>query len=194
VRTGAGTSYAIAAQLSNKTWVVVLSTSNGWSRILYNGTKTGYVSAKYLSTGTPAATALTWPVPASHSIIQYFANAGHQGIDILPSTPGAAGDTIVAAAGGTVVYSGTLSGYGYVVYINSYVNGQYIQTRYGHLSGAPWVSAGAQVSAGQAIGAMGKSGNAEGVHLHFEVRVRSSSGTCVPNSESTPVNPLNYVS
>ena len=52
VRSGAGTSYSKIGSLSNGKVVLVLSTSNGWSRILYNGTKTGYVSANYLSTGS----------------------------------------------------------------------------------------------------------------------------------------------
>jgi murein DD-endopeptidase MepM/ murein hydrolase activator NlpD len=91
-----------------------------------------------------------------------------------------------------VVYSGYLSGYGYVVYINSYVNGQYIQTRYGHLACQADVYAGDTVKAGQTIGYMGASGNAEGVHLHFEVRIRASSGTCIANADSTAVDPFNY--
>jgi len=169
----------------------VLSSSNGWSRILYVGTQLGFVSSAYLKT---AGSSMTWPVPASATLVQNFVSGSHLGIDISPSTQGVAGDRIVAAAPGTVVYSGSLSGYGYVVYINSYVNGQYIQTRYAHLKSAPSVSAGSTVSAGQTIGYMGKSGNATGIHLHFEVRIRHSSGTCVPNSESTPVNPLGYVS
>lgn len=49
VRSGAGTSYARVATLTKGETVIVLSTSGGWSRILYHGTKTGYVSAQYLS-------------------------------------------------------------------------------------------------------------------------------------------------
>ncbi len=49
VRTGRGTSYSIQGVLSQDDVVIVLNTQNGWSRILYHGTKTGYVSAKYLS-------------------------------------------------------------------------------------------------------------------------------------------------
>lgn len=51
VRTGAGTSYPRAASLTKGETVVLLSTSGGWSRVLYHGTKTGYVSAQYLSSG-----------------------------------------------------------------------------------------------------------------------------------------------
>lgn len=50
VRSGAGTSYAIKDSVPKGEIVIVLSTTNGWSKILYNGTKTGFVSSTYLST------------------------------------------------------------------------------------------------------------------------------------------------
>lgn len=49
VRSGAGTSYSKVASLYKGEVVIVLGTSGNWSRILYNGTKTGYVSSQYLS-------------------------------------------------------------------------------------------------------------------------------------------------
>lgn len=49
VRSGAGTGYSRVATLSKGETVIFLSTTNGWSRVLYHGTKTGYVSAQYLS-------------------------------------------------------------------------------------------------------------------------------------------------
>lgn len=49
VRSNAGTSYSIKSTLEKGEKVVVISTNNNWSKILYNGIKTGYVSAKYLS-------------------------------------------------------------------------------------------------------------------------------------------------
>lgn len=51
VRSGPGTSYSRIGGLSRGYRVIVLSTSGGWSRILYSGTKTGYVSAQYLAAG-----------------------------------------------------------------------------------------------------------------------------------------------
>ena len=54
VRTGPGTSYAKQGSLPKGEIVIELSASNGWSRILYHGTKTGYVSSQYLSSGNPA--------------------------------------------------------------------------------------------------------------------------------------------
>lgn len=48
VRSSASTSATIKTRLSSGTKVPVISTSNGWSKILYNGNKTGYVSSAYL--------------------------------------------------------------------------------------------------------------------------------------------------
>lgn len=49
VRSGPGTQYGTIASLYAGESVLLLSTDGGWSRILYHGTKTGYVSAQYLS-------------------------------------------------------------------------------------------------------------------------------------------------
>lgn len=191
VRAGAGTAYSIKNVLENGDTVIVLSSSGSWCKILYNGTQTGYVSAKYLSSASTSS-AMTWPVPASTTINQYFIAGTHLGIDIDSAVQGVSGDSVVAACAGTVVWSGWLSGYGNVIYINSYYNGQYIQTRYAHLS-SRWVSAGDTVYAGQQIGQMGSTGTSSGVHLHFEVRLRASSAECLANSASTAVDPLQYL-
>lgn len=49
VRSGAGTSYAKTGTVSKGETVIVLSSTGSWSRVLYDGTKTGYVSSQYLS-------------------------------------------------------------------------------------------------------------------------------------------------
>jgi murein DD-endopeptidase MepM/ murein hydrolase activator NlpD len=86
----------------------------------------------------------------------------HKGIDIArPSNP-----TIKAADNGVVTFAGWDSGgYGNKVIIN-HQNG--FTTLYGHMSSIS-VSVGQTVSKGQAIGIMGATGDATGVHLHFEV-------------------------
>lgn len=61
VRSGPGTGYGKLAKLTRGEAVIVLSTSGGWSRILYHGTKTGYVSAGYLSTADYPAVSLSVP-------------------------------------------------------------------------------------------------------------------------------------
>ena len=48
VRSGAGTNYSKIGSLTQATRVSVISESNGWSKINYNG-KVGYVSSQYLS-------------------------------------------------------------------------------------------------------------------------------------------------
>ena len=49
VRSGAGISFAVSDKLYKNESVLILSSSGSWSRILYHGTKTGYVSSAYLS-------------------------------------------------------------------------------------------------------------------------------------------------
>ena len=61
VRSGPGTGYSRLDALSSGTGVQVLSTSGSWSRILYSGTKTGWVSSSYLSTAAYPALSLAVP-------------------------------------------------------------------------------------------------------------------------------------
>ena len=98
----------------------------------------------------------------------------HTGLDIATST----GTPVAAAASGTVTFSGWKGSYGNLLVI-THENG--VQTYYGHCS-ALYVSAGAQVSQGQTIAAVGSTGNSTGPHLHLEVRVNG-----------TAYNPQNYV-
>lgn len=70
IRTGGSAASPVAAQLSKGTGLVILSENNGWSRVLYGGTATGYANSQYLAdyanTQTAAATtykAITLPVP-----------------------------------------------------------------------------------------------------------------------------------
>ena len=128
---------------------------------------------------------LKWPVPSSHRITQYFTST-HWGLDIGASY----GSPVVAAANGTVIWSGWKtgagSGGGIVVWINH--NGK-IWTTYNHLS-AVYVKKGQTVKAGQRIAAIGTTGMSTGPHLHFEV------WTCFPWSRdgvSGTQNPLRYL-
>ena len=87
----------------------------------------------------------------------------HQGLDIAAPT----GTTVTAAAGGTVIMAQWYGGYGNYILID---HGGGYSTGYGHLS-AIYVSQGQSVSRGQAIGAVGSTGQSTGPHLHFEVRI-----------------------
>ena len=76
VRSGAGTHYAVKDTIPKGEIVIILSTSNGWSKILYNGTKTGYVSSSYLSTGTTSVnySKITLKVPSYKQTDSRWAN------------------------------------------------------------------------------------------------------------------------
>ena len=60
VRSSASTSGTILTRLPSGTKVPVISTSNGWSKILYNGTKTGYVSSVYLVNNSTSNTTTSY--------------------------------------------------------------------------------------------------------------------------------------
>ena len=87
----------------------------------------------------------------------------HKGIDIT----GRYGQSIYAAAGGEVIVSGWSNSYGYVIQI-LHENGHV--TLYCHCR-ALLVSVGEQVVQGQEIAQMGRTGVADGVHLHFELLI-----------------------
>lgn len=89
------------------------------------------------------------------------ADGFHHGIDIAAPT----GETIRAAAGGRVVFSGMRPVYGRTVVIN---HGNGMASLYAHASRL-LVSVGDQVTAGQEISLVGNSGNSRGSHLHFEI-------------------------
>jgi murein DD-endopeptidase MepM/ murein hydrolase activator NlpD len=87
----------------------------------------------------------------------------HQGLDIGAPM----GTTVTAAASGTVIMAQWYGGYGNYILID---HGGGYSTGYGHLS-AMYVSSGQKVARGQAIGAVGSTGESTGPHLHFEVRI-----------------------
>jgi murein DD-endopeptidase MepM/ murein hydrolase activator NlpD len=99
----------------------------------------------------------------------------HPGVDLAAdkNTP------IYAADGGVVVFAGWhRDGYGNLVIID---HGGGYTTYYGHLN-TRFVGCGDQVKQAQLIGQMGMTGNATGVHLHFEVR-----------QNDIPQNPYSYI-
>lgn len=48
VRSGEGTGYSVKGKLYNGEYVVVIESSGKWSKIVYDGNKTGFVSSSYL--------------------------------------------------------------------------------------------------------------------------------------------------
>ncbi len=130
----------------------------------------------WLPTGT-----FRWPV--SGNITSRFGyrrspggigSTNHKGIDIANRK----GTPVCAADGGTVIYAGWMSGYGYLVQID---HGNGYVTYYGHNSSLT-VSVGQHVYKGQQVARMGSTGNSTGNHCHFEVRYNG-----------VPKNPLNYL-
>ena len=98
----------------------------------------------------------------------------HSGIDIGNSY----GTSIYASDGGTVTYSGWMSGYGYLIIID---HGNGYQTYYGHNSSLV-AAKGEKVHKGQLIARMGSTGRSTGNHCHFGIKLNG-----------TFVNPLNYL-
>lgn len=98
----------------------------------------------------------------------------HTGLDISNAldTP------IQATANGEVVEAGWMDRYGWGVRIR-HTEDQ--ETLYAHMNHVD-VKAGQKVSRGDILGTMGRSGNATGVHLHYEVR-----------RNGKPVNPQPYL-
>lgn len=142
------------------------------------------------SSKTTGGVAFSWPTYC-HSITSYFGwrthpvygtKKFHSGIDIGAGY----GDTIMAAASGTVIYvtepyegcNKGGSGYGNYCIID---HGNGYTTLYGHARDI-YVSEGQYVSAGQSIGEVGSTGTSTGAHLHFEVRLWGEKK-----------NPLNYL-
>lgn len=93
----------------------------------------------------------------------------HTGVDLAGQGCGA---TIRAAHAGTVTYAGWSGSWGYYVEIN---HGDGTGTGYAHIqSGQIGVHIGQQVAPGQPIAKVGSTGQSNGCHLHFIVRVNGN--------------------
>lgn len=106
-----------------------------------------------------------WPVDKARMTRGFLPNKRkpHLGIDLAAPK----GTPILAAQSGTVIYAGReFRGYGKMVLIES---GEGWATLYAHFDKI-LVSEGQKVHKGEVVGAMGRTGHATGVHLHFEVR------------------------
>ena len=114
--------------------------------------------------GQPSAAGFIWPcdgVVTSGFGMRW--GRMHEGIDI-----GCAyGAPNRAAAAGTVIYAGWMSGYGNLVVVD---HGNGLSTAYAHASSLA-VSVGQSVAQGQTVSYVGSTGHSTGPHLHFEVRV-----------------------
>ena len=124
---------------------------------------------------TPSVGGFVWPVagPVTSGFGVRWGRM-HEGIDIaVPS-----GTPVRAAAAGTVIEAGWVSGYGNLVVVD---HGNGIATAYAHNS-AFAAAAGRQVAQGEVIAYSGSTGHSTGPHVHFEVRVGGAA-----------VDPLGYL-
>ena len=141
---------------------------------------TGSVNTKLTTSSAKTSLGISLIRPVSGTITSRFGasssmrKSSHTGLDIETST----GTPIVAAAAGTVTFSGYKGSYGNMIVIS---HGNGVQTYYGHCSKL-YVSSGTTVSQGQTIAAVGSTGNSTGPHLHLEVRINGVAH-----------NPQNYV-
>ncbi len=98
----------------------------------------------------------------------------HAGVDLAAY----AGTPIIASRGGTVTFTGWMSGYGQTVIV---YHGGGVASLYAHMS-AILVGSDSYVAQGQEIGRVGMTGTATGPHLHFEVRI-----------DGVPNNPCGFI-
>jgi murein DD-endopeptidase MepM/ murein hydrolase activator NlpD len=124
---------------------------------------TSSTSASSCPGGAVGSGAFVWPAD-NHFLSGNDYWSGHLGIDIAAGE----GAPIYAADSGvvTMAQGGDNYGYGNVIQID---HGNGYSTVYAHLS-VIGVSACQSVYAGEWIGSAGSTGNAQGAHLHFEVR------------------------
>ena len=129
----------------------------------------------YSADGQPAAPSfLRYPVDYTRISSDFSPNrldpvthrwAPHEGVDFAAPV----GTPVHATARGTVTFAGWKTGYGRVIKIKNF--GEF-STTFAHLSRfAKALRVGSQVSQGQVIGYVGKTGWATGPHLHYEVHV-----------------------
>lgn len=144
-----------------------------WRSPIHTGTQSGSAnpegaihpgSCRQLYSGTGGQGDFVNPLGATpYRTTNGFAT-WHPGVDMAADY----GTPIYASETGVVVFAGWhRDGYGELIIID---HGDGWTTYYGHLS-KRFVGCGDQVTRGQYIGQMGMSGNATGVHLHFEIRL-----------------------
>ena len=131
-------------------------------------------SANNLVTADTAEEAVSFQWPIRGNVLAGFDEVKNKGVDIA----GKAGDPVLAAADGKVVYAGSgLRGYGNLVIIKH--NNTYL-TAYAH-NQSLLVKEDQAIKRGQKIAEMGNS-DADQVKLHFEIR-----------RQGKPVDPAKYL-
>lgn len=113
---------------------------------------------------------LQYPLTTGTGITSGFGMRGgrmHQGADIFPGY----GTPIHAIAAGVVTEASSGGAYGNQVTLRHEIDGQVVVSRYAHMApGTMTVGVGDHVNVGSVLGGVGETGNAQGAHLHFEIR------------------------
>jgi murein DD-endopeptidase MepM/ murein hydrolase activator NlpD len=151
-----------------------------WTALLYIGAAAVVVQS--CASGRRAGTSVVprgWPVPYDIAVITSpfgvpRGRSRHVGLDL--SAP--KGTKVRTTADGRVRFAGRWGAFGRIVVIE---HGEGFETRYAHLRKIK-AKKGDKVGRGDVIGTVGKSGNASGFHLHYEVR-----------RNGVPVDPRSYL-
>jgi murein DD-endopeptidase MepM/ murein hydrolase activator NlpD len=114
-----------------------------------------------------------WPVPSATTMSSGFGprscsgcSSYHEGLDLNPGN----GFPVVAIADGVVVESEFSGALGAHVVVQHIIDGQVVQSQYGHMQGDSLaVVVGQQVTIGQQLGLVGSTGQSTGPHLHFGI-------------------------
>lgn len=113
---------------------------------------------------------LQYPLLTGTGITSGFGPRGgrmHEGADLFPGY----GTPIYSIAAGVVTGASGGGAYGNHVTIEHVIDGEMVTSLYAHMApGTMAVSVGQQVAVGQYLGGVGETGNAQGAHLHFEIR------------------------
>ena len=113
---------------------------------------------------------LQYPLLTGTGITSGFGPRGgrmHEGADLFPGY----GTPIYSIAAGVVIQASGSGAYGNHVTIEHSIDGQRVTSLYAHLAPSTMaVSTNDQVRVGQYLGGVGETGNAQGAHLHFEIR------------------------
>ncbi|WP_422658943.1 peptidoglycan DD-metalloendopeptidase family protein [Paenibacillus sp. EC2-1] len=169
----------------SKQWTGQQVVKESLPEVVYKGTKveekkktvtTTKTVAKSPSVTKPSTSSrmFAWPVSGARITSSYGQRWGrtHEGTDMV------GGRTIMAAAGGKVVFAGRQGSYGNAVIVD---HGNGYQTLYGHMSSIA-VRSGQSVAQGSKLGIMGSTGRSTGIHLHFEIR-----------KNGVQLNPMKYL-
>jgi murein DD-endopeptidase MepM/ murein hydrolase activator NlpD len=136
----------------------------------------------------PTTGTIRWPFQTSTTVSSGFGDrvapcrgcsSHHNGVDFTPGM----GTPIYAIADGVVKESTFGGSFGQHVYLDHVINGQPVESVYGHMiQGSSPLVTGQTVKVGDFIGLVGSTGASTGAHLHLEIR-----------PDGVPVDPFDWL-